>query len=308
MRYQIAKWEDYNPRNDYKSLPWVRMQADILFEDKLFGLGPDQKWLWPCILGLAAKANKGGVVELDVDYLAHHSGVAPERVEAALAKFVAKGLLTEAPNLCMERQDVRETYVPRTDDVREPIVTRTDDDLSTAVPRSLRNGTERNDTEVPSTPRSPADAGRRGSKKRITRSQADCAFTELVAFARNRAGLESLSPLAAAVLFWRFTSSDEFRARYRKAALSERGATFFEREIQRSARNYAKAVSQGAAPPPAGIVGQRATGASVATAEYLAEPGRPPPEPVFREATYEPAEDWPFQVLDAGDEQPEASP
>jgi hypothetical protein len=95
VKIQISNWADYNPRKDLKAVPWIRLENDIRESRKLFGLGPDQKWLWVFLLALAAKQNEDGVVETDAEYLAYYSGVDAARVDAALEHFRRKGLIVD---------------------------------------------------------------------------------------------------------------------------------------------------------------------------------------------------------------------
>lgn len=122
MRFRMLNWEERNPRNDYKSTPWFRMDADFFRSKKLFKLSLNDKWSWACLLGLAAKENKGGLIEGEKEWVAKEIDVPPEHIVDLVQTLEAQGLLT--------------TNVTCTSSVRE-----------TNKNSSLRNGTERNVTE-----------------------------------------------------------------------------------------------------------------------------------------------------------------
>jgi hypothetical protein len=276
LLYQVENWERYNPRNDYKGLPWFRCQSDLLYEDKLFGLGPDQKFLWPCVLGLAAKQNKRGLVELDVAYLAHFSGVTPDRVQAAIDHFVVKGLLTIGARpedaikptvtwpdpgrepIAPRTDDVhdptgprtdddRDTYVPCTDDEREPIAPRSDDDQITFA--TERNGTERNAYPKPRS----RGAGSRRGPDHVSRAQADSAALELIGLGRipMDAPDPPLSALAREIAEHEYGLVKRLRQRFERA-VRENQLIAFERDLHRLARRYARMKNSGAFAPKTG--------------------------------------------------------
>lgn len=122
IRVELCKWAEHNPRSDYKSMPWFRMNSDFYRSKKLFGVSAGDKWLWVCLLGLAARENKKGVIEGEADWVASELGCSVKDLLRALEVLGSKGLLIA-------------TNVARTPDVRE-----------TDSKRSLRNGTERNGT------------------------------------------------------------------------------------------------------------------------------------------------------------------
>lgn len=141
LRIEMQNWGERNPRSDYKSIPWFRMDSDFYRNKKLFGLTVEAKWLWVSLLGLAARENKGGVVEADRDWIASELQTSTKALDAALEALASKGLV-----------------VCRTLDVRDANGSRTDP----VAGRSLHtNGTERNETNehVESTSSKPADAG-----------------------------------------------------------------------------------------------------------------------------------------------------
>lgn len=106
----MANWEDRNPRNDYKSIPWFRMDADFFQNKKLFTLAIEDRWRWACLLGLAAKENKGGVIDAEPEWIASQLNVPQADLFRLIETLEKKGLLT--------------TNVPSTSDVRDTNVER----------------------------------------------------------------------------------------------------------------------------------------------------------------------------------------
>lgn len=121
MRFKMLNWEDRNPRNDYKTIPWFRMDADFFRSKKLFGLPLNDKWAWACLLGLAAKENKGGLIDATKEWVSKEIDYPCDHIENLVQTLEQRGLLT--------------TDATRTSDVHE-----------TNAVRSLRN--ERNVTNV----------------------------------------------------------------------------------------------------------------------------------------------------------------
>jgi len=123
MRFKMLNWEDRNPRNDYKSIPWFRMDADFFRSKKLFGLPISDKWAWASLLGLAAKENKSGVIDAEPEWVANELDFPINDIHRLVETLAVRGLLS--------------TNVESTPDVREPF-----------GERSLRNERdERNDTD-----------------------------------------------------------------------------------------------------------------------------------------------------------------
>lgn len=119
----MLNWGERNPRSDYKTIPWFRMDSDFYRNKKLYGLTVGEKWAWACLLGLAARENKNGIIEAQPDWIADELGISPKEIYRVVDVLESKGLLTV-------------TNVTRTGHVRD-----------TNAPRSLRtNGTGRNET------------------------------------------------------------------------------------------------------------------------------------------------------------------
>jgi len=95
VKIQIKNWKKFNPRSDLKTMPWFRVSSSIVFDRKLYGLVPEQKWLWICLLAIAAQENSSEI-ELDFDYLSHHAGVQKKHILQAVDHFEKMGLLSRS--------------------------------------------------------------------------------------------------------------------------------------------------------------------------------------------------------------------
>lgn len=163
MRIAISEWADLYPRNDYKSLPWLRLESNIGHAKGLFGLAADQKWVWITLLGLAAQANEDGNVDAELSYIAAYAGVDETRTRRAIHHFARKSLIKiledEAPSVNGSRTDgVREVNGLRTDGVRyvternernETNVTYGSDGMATGTGGMASVGTDGNDAMPP---------------------------------------------------------------------------------------------------------------------------------------------------------------
>ncbi len=161
MLIEVCNWLKYNPRSDYKTMPWLRLESDIGQSKKLFSLGPDQKWLWIYLISKVAEefteSNRTGTIEIDLEYLAFYSGVAPDRVASALEHFKKKGLIridgdpppdSERDAFAPRTDHERDTNDSRTDDVREP------NGSDRAAPDDVQyaNANENDNSNTPLTP------------------------------------------------------------------------------------------------------------------------------------------------------------
>lgn len=94
MRIEIVNWNKYNPRSELKTIPWFRVQNCIVHDRKLYGLVPAQKWLWICLLSIAAQENNS-VIELSCEYLEHYAGIEKNLILQAIEHFGKVGLLVQ---------------------------------------------------------------------------------------------------------------------------------------------------------------------------------------------------------------------
>jgi len=93
MRLKIVKFEDLKHRPNLKSMPWFKISSLIITDRKLFGLDPDQKWFWICLLCFAAQENSNEV-EIDVPWAAHEAGVCEEKILQAIEHFKKNNMIT----------------------------------------------------------------------------------------------------------------------------------------------------------------------------------------------------------------------
>ncbi len=137
MQIEIVNWDKFNPRKDLRSMPWVRLQNDIAFEPKLFGLTAEQKWVWIFLLSYGARENKGKF-SLELSYISHYCGVSEEALQIALLHFQSNQMITILTN-----GSDRITN----GSVRARKVTRKVTNGSVSNERNGTNVTERNETD-----------------------------------------------------------------------------------------------------------------------------------------------------------------
>ncbi len=89
---RIINMDEYNPRKDRKRHVWFRVENTIAWGPKLFGLNPEQKWFWICLLALASHTQSDWV-ELDYAYLESTSKVSLENIKDALVHLENKGAI-----------------------------------------------------------------------------------------------------------------------------------------------------------------------------------------------------------------------
>lgn len=140
MKIVIPNWSDYNPRKDYKSAPWLRLDSDLPTSKKLHGANVYVRWTYVAILCLVAEENKGGVVEAELSWIADKVKVPEPELLASLEDLQRRKMIE------ISDFDERDTNVTSTE---------------TFVARSLRNVTGRNETgrNVTVTPTPEINAG-----------------------------------------------------------------------------------------------------------------------------------------------------
>jgi hypothetical protein len=117
----ILNWEKFNPRKDYQTMPWIRLETNLFFSYSTDEFTAEELLVWIFILTYAGKKNSP-TFSVSESYLAKYSRCKPESVRMSLAKLEKIQCITVQ---CSEP------------------------DLFTNVPRSLRNVTnERNDTNI----------------------------------------------------------------------------------------------------------------------------------------------------------------
>lgn len=112
MLIEIVNWEKYNPRNDYKSIPWLRLSSRLPREEKLFKATPETKWTYVSLLCLAAEENKNGVVSKNLEWICDAAKLPIESIEAILNELQQRGLI-QFTTIAKRTPRVRQTNVPR---------------------------------------------------------------------------------------------------------------------------------------------------------------------------------------------------
>jgi len=97
LRIKIENWESYQPRKELKSLTWFRMSTLVPFDAELHGLHPECKWVWVCILSLAAQKNSGEVT-LDIPHLSHISGTDANSCLVTIEHLKDRGVISTDPH------------------------------------------------------------------------------------------------------------------------------------------------------------------------------------------------------------------
>jgi len=93
MRVEIVNWGKYQPRKDYKSTPWLRLDNKIINDFKISQLSPAEKWLWITILALAATENNSSF-ETSVEHLAKIADIEHNDTNSGLKKLSNFGMIT----------------------------------------------------------------------------------------------------------------------------------------------------------------------------------------------------------------------
>lgn len=107
MKIKITKFREFNPRKDYKTLPWVRLNTDLFFSPSTDDLSAEEIALWIFLLMMAARKNCD---EFDVteSYISKHSRVQESRIRDYLSNIEKNSMISISRS-----SDVRETFVPR---------------------------------------------------------------------------------------------------------------------------------------------------------------------------------------------------
>lgn len=118
VKIKILNWEKHNPKRDQKTYTWLRLQNDIATDKDLYGLSPEQKWVWIVILCEASKKNCGEI-EFDLDWLAEIARVKKPHIESLLRLIEEKAIITKSlPPAAAECRRTTPTY-ERTNDTNE---------------------------------------------------------------------------------------------------------------------------------------------------------------------------------------------
>lgn len=152
MKFMVLGWEKYNPRADYKSMPWFRMDSLMPSDRKLHGMTLAERWLWVVLLCVAARENKSGVFDADISWLSDQAKVDQTVVQVALDKFQDLDLIKIATDVKRSRRvrgtsvNVRETFATdetkRTDETDLFVVAEAPTSPATSQPDLFPNDRE----------------------------------------------------------------------------------------------------------------------------------------------------------------------
>ena len=116
---EIPNFEKYNPRKDYKSMPWVRIQTDVFFDEKFFACDTRSKALWFFFITfLAGRCSQRG------------------RIDVTMCSHIVK-LRSHMLKKCVDELEENQLLIVHS----KPWKTG-----ETIAKRSLRNETKRNET------------------------------------------------------------------------------------------------------------------------------------------------------------------
>ena len=74
MRIEFIDWHEYLTRNDLVNVRWLKIPANIINSRQMHGLPIYTKWLLIYFLCEAGNQNQKGKLDIEIDYVAHHSG------------------------------------------------------------------------------------------------------------------------------------------------------------------------------------------------------------------------------------------
>ena len=69
MKITITNWKKYNPRNDYKSIPWLRFQTNFFNDRKFFGCTSHDRMTYILLLTECAQDNSDSIM-IKPEYIA----------------------------------------------------------------------------------------------------------------------------------------------------------------------------------------------------------------------------------------------
>lgn len=92
IEIEILDWDKFNPRKDLKSMSWLRIEATIAINEKLFDLSPAGKWFWVYILSFSAMKMRGRN-KFRLEYFGMQSGLSKKEIEATVKILVRENLI-----------------------------------------------------------------------------------------------------------------------------------------------------------------------------------------------------------------------
>lgn len=95
LEIRILNWEKYQGRaKDYKTMPWFRLQSNIIFSDVYERLSASEFKFFVFILSWAAlNSHESGQISLNFCSICSKSGVRKVRVRSALGHLATMGVL-----------------------------------------------------------------------------------------------------------------------------------------------------------------------------------------------------------------------
>jgi hypothetical protein len=103
IHISFAKWEEYQPRKDYKSLPWFRVNSDIFDGQTYFNLKNDGIIVLLFLIGYAAKDNKSEFT-ISLEFLSDKIKLEKKTILMIIKKLqqiqILHGICTEPYGIC----------------------------------------------------------------------------------------------------------------------------------------------------------------------------------------------------------------
>ena len=139
---EILNWRKFNPRNDYKSIPWIRLETQIFSSESFVDFDPEELLFWIFLLTLAGRKNNP-IINVNYKYFQRDSRISRKAIESAIRKL----------------EEVQCVKISRSSDDRVTIVTGPDPFVSRSLRNvtNERNGTKRNETLRDETERNETD-------------------------------------------------------------------------------------------------------------------------------------------------------
>jgi len=135
MKIEIINWDKYNPRKDLKSMSWFRLESNIAVDPKLHSLTVEGRWLWVCLLSIAAQ-QMAASFDVDISYLSRISGVKEKSIKAELKKLEGKQLVHVSVRNMNESVRATNENVPNEHNEHNEHNTHAQNDLSDSVSKS----------------------------------------------------------------------------------------------------------------------------------------------------------------------------
>lgn len=92
VEIEIINWKKHNPNECLKTPNWFRVSIEVTSSESLYGLSPEIKWVWICLLSHAMK-KKTGTFEINLEWAAKHWDLSFELIKTALEEFKKRGLM-----------------------------------------------------------------------------------------------------------------------------------------------------------------------------------------------------------------------